>query len=795
MNVRYLKVFPVLLGLALLATAVSVPPSASAQSDISVTLPEIEPDPGQTVTLSIKADLGSVEVEEYANMEFVFNSSVLTVVEVRDGSELSFGTNNFVENINGDTVRVSNIADNPPVTGSGEFLQIDVQLAADAGTPLTLSPSLTGTGTINRSVFVDSNGDPVEITNIDQGRVGELAEAQVIHNAADPGVQTVDLYLDDTLAVNDLSFREATPFIDRLVSGVGIDVGVAPSSSDGPGDIIASQTVTLTAGEAHTVVANGVLTPGDFAPNPDGEDIGFEFLSATGADSMAATGEVGLRAVHGATDAPTVDIDEGGTTLLDNLTYGDVTADYLSVTPEEKLLAITPANSDAPVAAFQVDLSGLGGTAATVLASGFLDPAANQGGPEFALIAALPSGNVITFPITIQQARQKGAGSTVTVEGTVTRAFDSYVRLQDASGPTGASGLVVRQASNNSLANDFRDDIANSDITQGTRLEVTGTLSDFEGLLRINNQDLTGYSIQGQEGLPAAQDASLSDLQAPDGEDYESELLRVENLTFTNPDTTGGTFNASTTYVVEDAEGTTFDFRVQGSSETEIIGTSIPTGTFTYEGVLGQSQETYQLIPVRTSTALPVELAGLEAVRSGAGATLRWQTAAETGNAGFRVQHRGPEAGGWRRLGFVDSKAPGGTTTEAQSYRFAVEQELGPGTHRFRLQQVDLDGSTRLSDPVRLEVRMQEAISVQAPAPNPASGQAVMSFAVKEGTEARVVLYNTLGQRVRTLYRGTPPAGQSERLVVDTGGLPSGVYVLQVQAGGQTRTQRLTVVR
>ena len=47
-----------------------------------------------------------------------------------------------------------------------------------------------------------------------------------------------------------------------------------------------------------------------------------------------------------------------------------------------------------------------------------------------------------------------------------------------------------------------------------------------------------------------------------------------------------------------------------------------------------------------------------------------------------------------------------GTTNEAQSCRFAVERTLDPGTHRFRLQQVDLDGTTSPSKVVSVEVRM-----------------------------------------------------------------------------------------
>jgi len=802
MNSRFATVFSVLLLLAGVLVSGLLPGAYAQQNDVTVTIPEVEPDVGQTVTLSIETDLGGNEVDSYSNMEFTFDSSVINIVDVRDGDELSFGQITDQDTIRKeDTLRVSNIAD-APVEGSGEFLEIEVELTQDAGIAFQLTPSNTDIF-LKKSIFVLPDGSDLEVDSIDQGRVGQPSQSQFIHNAADPAAQTVDIYFGEERVLDDFSFRDATSFIDVLPAGIPVDVGVAPGGSGGPGDIIDSQTVTFDPDSTYTVVANGVLDPSQFVDNPDGEPIAFEFFVESGAKATAGSGEVDLRAVHGATDAPTVDIEEGTTTLLDDLTYRDVTTDYLTVTAEEKQILVTPGNEDNVLAPFEVDLSGLGGNAATVLASGFLDPEANQDGPGFALVAALPNGDVETFPpeddIPIYEARLQGPDSTVTVEGTVTRAFGSYVRLQDASGPTGASGLVIRQTEDDSLGMAFREDITNDNITQGTRLQVTGTLSEFAGLLQINNEDFEDYNILGQGSLPPVQTVSLSDIQGPDGEDYESELIRVENLSFPNRDTTDGTLNGSTTYVVEDGTGATFPYRVQDSTETAVIGASIPMGTFTYEGVLGQfnnfseNDEGYQLIPVRISTGLPVEFAGFDAVRNGSTVELRWQTASETNNAGFRVQREAAE--GWQELGFVQSKATDGTTTEAQSYRFVVERDLEPGTHRFRLNQVDLDGSTTPSRVVSVEVRMDEALSLTPPAPNPASGQTTLSFGVKKATEAQVVLYNVLGQRVKTLYNGTPRAGQSKTVTFDTASLSSGVYVLQLRANGQTRTQRLTVVQ
>ncbi|MCS3697698.1 T9SS type A sorting domain-containing protein [Salinibacter ruber] len=383
----------------------------------------------------------------------------------------------------------------------------------------------------------------------------------------------------------------------------------------------------------------------------------------------------------------------------------------------------------------------------------------------------------------IQNARDEGTGSTATVRGTVTRAFGSYVRFEDETGPTGASGFTVGPVSG-----DFRQDITDGNITQGTQLYVRGTLSESNGLLRVDGPDLGNYVILGQDGLPTPQEVSLSMLQSG-GEDYESELVRVDGLSFPSA---SGTFDANTTYTVED-ETASLDYRVEGSDQTNLTGESIPTGTFTYEGVLEESSGGFQLVPIRPSTALPVTLTGFTAVRNGSSTVLTWQTASETNNAGFRVQYE--RAAGWEALGFVPSTVDDGTTGEAQSYRFVVDRRLGPGTHRFRLEQVDLDRSTTLSDTVQVEIGMEGALHLSAPAPNPAAERATLSFAVQEGTKAEVTMYDVLGQRVRTLYEGRPPGEEGRRLTVETRDLPSGVYVVRLRAGGRTQTRRLTVVQ
>jgi hypothetical protein len=221
--------------------------------------------------------------------------------------------------------------------------------------------------------------------------------------------------------------------------------------------------------------------------------------------------------------------------------------------------------------------------------------------------------------------------------------------------------------------------------------------------------------------------------------------------------------------------------------------TQLPT-TFDQEAgeLIAEAEAFGEFAFANEDTPIPVELATFNGKATESSARLTWQTASETNNAGFEVQQQ--KESGWTQVGYVESKAQGGTTTETTSYSFVAE-DLSAGTHQFRLKQVDLDGSSTLTDPVTVDIQMQEALRLTAPAPNPVSSTATLSFAVKEQTETTITLYNTLGQRVATLYEGTPQAGEQQRTQLDATGLSSGTYFLRLQAGAHTTSQQVTVVR
>lgn len=195
------------------------------------------------------------------------------------------------------------------------------------------------------------------------------------------------------------------------------------------------------------------------------------------------------------------------------------------------------------------------------------------------------------------------------------------------------------------------------------------------------------------------------------------------------------------------------------------------------------------------TSPLPVELASFGATQVDRhNIEVTWTTASETNNAGFRVQHKAGENSPWKNVSYVESEADGGTTNEATAYRFTAE-DLEVGTHQFRLKQLDVNGTEHAHDAVTVELKMREALRLSAPAPHPIQNQATVSFAVREQTEATITVYNTLGQQVAILYRGTPSTGERQSVNISTNELSSGVYFLRLQADGQTRSERMTVVR
>src|SRR5688572_15144678 len=102
-----------------------------------------------------------------------------------------------------------------------------------------------------------------------QAGKAQTAELQLIHAAADPLVDTVDVYLNGTLSVDNMSYLTATSFATYSTS-TQLEIGIALSNSSSVTDTIKNFSLALTDGDRYTAILNGLVNPVTFSPNPNG---------------------------------------------------------------------------------------------------------------------------------------------------------------------------------------------------------------------------------------------------------------------------------------------------------------------------------------------------------------------------------------------------------------------------------------------------------------------------------------------------------------------------------------------
>ncbi len=188
---------------------------------------------------------------------------------------------------------------------------------------------------------------------------------------------------------------------------------------------------------------------------------------------------------------------------------------------------------------------------------------------------------------------------------------------------------------------------------------------------------------------------------------------------------------------------------------------------------------------------LPVELVSFTAVLDGRDGVLAWETASESGNAGFQIEHLAPGATGFRRVAFLPGR---GTTAEATRYDHRIAA-LAPGRHAFRLRQTDLDGTATLSPVTELAVGSETAFGLSAPQPNPARGSTYVVIHSDAADAVRLRVLDMLGREVAQVWTGDLAPGARQALVIDTSALANGRYVVRAEGRAGIATRPLVVAR
>jgi hypothetical protein len=119
---------------------------------------------------------------------------------------------------------------------------------------------------------------------------------------------------------------------------------------------------------------------------------------------------------------------------------------------------------------------------------------------------------------------------------------------------------------------------------------VEGNIEQYGGLLELVPYDATGESATGPVITPAV--VNIANLTSDD----QCKLVKVENQKFANPNQydPGGLFESGRNYELTGLSATDFAFRTN-FSESDYIGTSIPTGFFDAVVLVGQYNSQIQI--------------------------------------------------------------------------------------------------------------------------------------------------------------------------------------------------------
>jgi hypothetical protein len=187
-------------------------------------------------------------------------------------------------------------------------------------------------------------------------------------------------------------------------------------------------------------------------------------------------------------------------------------------------------------------------------------------------------------------------------------------------------------------------------------------------------------------------------------------------------------------------------------------------------------------------TIVPVQLITFNAKVDNNNVYLSWVTANELNNLGFEIQRK--ETREWERIGFIEGK---GTTNQIHNYSYN-DNNLKTGKYAYRLKQIDLDGTYKYSNEIEVEVINIESYFLTQNYPNPFNPTTSIVFGVKEKSDVRIVLFNTIGQEIAEIVNEEKEPGQYT-LTLNAETLANGVYFYQMQAGEFIATKKMVVLK
>ncbi|OFY64546.1 MAG: hypothetical protein A3H98_01100 [Bacteroidetes bacterium RIFCSPLOWO2_02_FULL_36_8] len=384
-----------------------------------------------------------------------------------------------------------------------------------------------------------------------------------------------------------------------------------------------------------------------------------------------------------------------------------------------------------------------------------------------------------TSPVSPQLLLEKNEGGGATINGTIT--FNSGVLK------LGSQPLII--TANGSIAGGNSNSYINATTFNGgvVRKNYTG---NFSQLFPVgDNNDYTPLTFARNSGNSNGTYITISVT-----DDLHPNFLNTDNVISRYWRINSGgvtTINYSLTYNYTDAdvtgsEASMYAVRWDGTSWGEFGLADANNNRLNINSLTS--------IPMNhdftgaASSALPLDLLSFSGKQDGAGTLLEWETSSSINGKSFHVEYS-KDLKKFIELGFVNE---GEIAGEKQKYSYADFSKKTPGVYYYRLNQVDINGETKLSNVIAIPVRNEsDEFTVSANYPNPVNKSdryTRINVTLPAEGEVRILIYDRKGQLWRSATR-VLPAGETI-LELETSNLPEGTYLYTLNYEFKTLTRK-----
>ncbi len=192
---------------------------------------------------------------------------------------------------------------------------------------------------------------------------------------------------------------------------------------------------------------------------------------------------------------------------------------------------------------------------------------------------------------------------------------------------------------------------------------------------------------------------------------------------------------------------------------------------------------------------VPVKLTSFTAdVEPYKGISVEWETGAEYGNAGFNVLRSLKKDGTYEKVN--DKLIP---SNQDGLYEFIDAQVAAGRTHYYKLENVNIDGSTSVHGPIEAEAPLPTDFRLAENFPNPFNPTTTIRFDLPKVAQVKLEVYNVLGQKVKTMINQEMEPGYHEMMWDSNNDqgmrVSSGVYYYRLTAGDFHDVKKMALVK